>query len=249
MELTESNAKLSTGIDGLDLMLHGGFPRKRTVLVIGGPGSGKTVLCCQFLHSGIVKNNERGIYVALDYSREAFLHDMLGFGWDFQKLEEAGSFVFLDGSSIRRIPHTQVVGSTLYSSEDLSFEDLIDLVTLYVNKIGAKRVVIDSLSALIFRFPDQIQRRSAILSLIESLSALNVTTLIISEVSQGDFTRQISTEEYLCDGVLSMYMLKDGSRAVQISKMRTVQIDNKPRPYAIVSGRGIEVFPNETIFT
>ncbi len=241
--------KIPTGIDGLDVLLSGGLPEKRTILILGGPGSGKTTLCAQFLYDGIVKFNEKGIYISLDYSKEVFLHDMLQFEWDFDKLEKAGSFIFLEGSAIRRIPHTQNVEGTLYSPEDLTLEDLIDLITLYVEKIGAKRIVIDGLSALVFRFPDQIQRRTAVLTLMESLSALGVTALIISEVSLYDFNREINTEEYLADGVISMFMQKDGSRAIQISKMRGVHVDIKPRPYSIVDKRGIEVFPNETIFS
>jgi circadian clock protein KaiC len=240
--------KTPTGIAGLDVMLGGGLPERRTISIIGGPGSGKTILCAQFLHNGIVQNNDRGVYISLDYSRDMFMQDMLQFDWDFDKWEKMGAFVFLEASSIRRIPHTQNVQGTLYSSDELTLEDLIDLITLYVDKIGAKRIVIDDLSALIFRFPDQVQRRSAVLNLIESLSALNVTTLMISEVAQYDFNRQINTEEYLADGVISMFMLKDGSRAIQISKMRGVAIDNKPKPYGIVEKSGIEVFPNETVF-
>jgi len=240
--------KMPTGIEGLDVLLSGGLPERRTISIIGGPGSGKTIFCAQFLHNGIVQNNERGVYISLDYSREMFMQDMLQFEWDFDKWEKMGSFIFLEGSSIRRIPHTQNVQGTLYSSDDLTLEDLIDLIVLYVEKIGAKRIVIDALSALIFRFPDPVQRRAAILTLIESLSSLNVTTLMISEVAHYDFSRDINTEEYLADGVISMFMLKDGSRAIQISKMRGVAVDNKPRPYSIVAKRGIEVFPNETVF-
>lgn len=241
--------KVSTGIDGLDVLLSGGLPEKRTTLILGGPGSGKTTLCAQFLYDGIVKRNEKGIYISLDYSRETFLQDMLQFEWDFERFEKAGSFLFLEGSAIRRIPHTQNIQGTLYSPDDLTLEDLIELTSLYVKKLGAKRVVIDGLAALVFRFPDQTQRRAAILTLIESINALNVTTLIISEVSLHDFNREINTEEYLADGTIALFMLKDGSRAIQIPKMRGVHVDIKPRPYSIVDKRGIEVFPNETIFS
>lgn len=251
MELSErsKSSRILTGIEGLDTLLSGGFPAGRTILVLGGPGSGKTTLCSQFLYDGITKYNDKGIYVSLDYSRQTFLQDMLQFQWNFEELEKNNSFLFLEGSAIRRIPHASNGNGVSYSPDDLSLEDLIDLMTLYVEKTGAKRIVIDGLTALIFRFPDSVQRRTAILTLMESLSALNVTTLIISEVSLYDFNREINSEEYLADGVISMFMLKDGSRAIQISKMRGVHVDVKPRPYSIVDKRGIEVFPNETIFS
>ena len=77
---------------------------------------------------------------------------------------------------------------------------------------------------------------------------MNVSALIISEASMYDTRSEIKTEEFLSDGVIRMFMLKDGSRAIQISKMRGVAIDNKPHPYSIVDKTGIEVFPNETVF-
>lgn len=241
--------KLSTGIEGLDVLLSGGLPEKRTILVVGGPGSGKSILCTQFLKEGLEKNNEGVIYVSLDYSKKAFMNDMLQFGWDFDMHEKNGRFLFLEGSAIRRLPQKTASLDEVYTPDDLTLEDLVDLLSLHIKKIDAKRVVIDDLTALTFRFPDDVQRRSAMLSLIESLSSLGVTAVIISEAAMYDINRGINTEEYLSDGVIGMYLLKDGTRAIQISKMRGVQVDNKPHPYNIIDKVGIEVYPTETIFS
>jgi KaiC/GvpD/RAD55 family RecA-like ATPase len=241
--------KLSTGIEGLDVLLSGGLPEKRTILVVGGPGSGKSILCTQFLKTGLEESNEGAIYVSLDYSKKAFFHDMLQFGWDFSNHEQNGRFLFLEGSAIRRLPQTTNSVDSVYTPDDLTLEDLVDLLSLHIEKIGAKRVIIDDLTALTFRFPDDVQRRSAILSLIESLSSLDVTTVMISEAAVYDISRGINAEEYLADGVIGMFLLKDGTRAIQISKMRGVQVDNKPHPYTIVDKVGIEVYPTETIFS
>ena len=111
------------------------------------------------------------------------------------------------------------------------------------------RIVIDSLTALTFTFPDEIQRRAGVLSLMEALSGLDVSTIVISEASMYDVGRDISIEEYLSEGVIGMFVLKDGTRAIQISKMRGLQVDNKPRPYNIVDKVGIEVYQTETIFS
>jgi len=241
--------KLPTGIEGLDVLLGGGLPEKRTILVLGGPGSGKSILCTQFLKEGLEKYNEGTIYVSLDYSKKAFMHDMLQFGWDFEMHEKNGHFLFLEGAAIRRLPQTAASVDAVYTPDDLTLEDLIDLLSLHIEKIGAKRVVIDDLTALTFRFPDDVQRRGAILSLIEALSSLDVTTVIISEALGYGIGRGINIEEYLSDGVIGMFLLKDGTRAIQISKMRGVQVDNKPHPYNIVDKVGIEVYPTETIFS
>ena len=242
MEENSYSEKISSGIEGLDTLLDGGYPSNRSILIVGGPGSGKTILCAQFL------NVQGGLYVSLDYSKKSFLHDMSQFGWDFDIKEKKNSFLFLDGSAIRRIPQTKNIEGTVRSSDELTLEDIIDLISLYVEKIGAKRIVIDDLTALIFRFPDDAQRRSAILSLIEALNELDVTSLIITEASTYDVSRDINSEEFLSDGVIRMYTLKDGTRAIQISKMRGVSVDNKPHPYSIVDKHGIEVFATETVF-
>lgn len=248
-EHQNSSRRLSTGIEGLNTLLSGGLPQKRTIVVLGGPGSGKSILCTQFLKEGLEKNNEGAIYVSLDYTKKAFMQDMLQFGWDFKTFENNGRFLFLEGSAIRRIPQKTNIAEETYTPDDLTLEDLIDLLALHIEKIGAKRIVIDDLTALTFRFPDDIQRRGAVLSLIEALANLDVTTIMISEATIYDINREIKPEEYLSDGVISMFVLKDGTRAIQISKMRGVQVDNKPHPYTIVDKLGIEVFPTETIFS
>lgn len=242
-----SNEKLPSGIDGLDTILSGGFPSGRTVVITGGPGTGKTILCAQFLKNGIENKNEASIYLSLDYTREAFQHDMKNFGWDFEALEKKDSFIFLEGSSIRHLQDSDHSNNT-YHPDDLTLEDLMDLISLNVEKIQAKRIVIDDLTALTFRFPDRVQRRAAILALIEELQDLGLTSLIISEAALHDFNREIHSEEYLSDGVIGLYVLKDGTRAIQISKMRGMPIDNKPHPYSIVDKKGIEVFANDTIY-
>jgi circadian clock protein KaiC len=59
-----SNAeRVQTGIPGLDEMIGGGIPRGRVVLVVGGPGTGKTILCAQFIYAGIVTFGETGAFI------------------------------------------------------------------------------------------------------------------------------------------------------------------------------------------
>ncbi len=247
MSETTEEKKNATGIEGLDVLLSGGLPKNRTILIVGGPGSGKSVLSTQFLIQGIEKDNENAIYVSLDYRKNAFMKDMHNFGWDFAKHEKEGKFLFLEGSAIKRMPSTSESSDT-YSPDELTLDDLVDLLKLHIDKINAKRVVIDSLTALTFTFPNETQRRSGVLSIMESLAEWDVSTLVITEASIYDLQREITIEEYLSEGVIGMYVLKDGTRAIQIAKMRGIKVDNKPRPYNIIDKVGIEVYPSETIF-
>ena len=247
MSKTTEIKKNATGVEGLDVLLSGGLPKNRTILIVGGPGSGKSVLSTQFLIQGIEKDNENAIYVSLDYRKNAFLNDMKNFGWDFEKHEKEGKFLFLEGSAIKRMPSTNESADT-YSPDELTLDDLVDLLKLHIDKINAKRVVIDSLTALTFTFPNETQRRAGVLSIMESLAGWDVSTIVITEASIYDLQREITIEEYLSEGVIGMYVLKDGTRAIQIAKMRGLKVDNKPRPYNIIDKVGIEVYPSETIF-
>ncbi|MEM3091008.1 MAG: ATPase domain-containing protein, partial [Candidatus Bathyarchaeia archaeon] len=87
---------ISTGVEGLDAVLGGGFPRGSLILLAGNPGTGKTVFSAQFLYRGAVDSGEKGVYVSFAESRETFFENMRGFGFDFEKLEREGRFRFLD---------------------------------------------------------------------------------------------------------------------------------------------------------
>ena len=238
--------KISSGIEGVNTLLDGGYLQGRNILVIGGPGSGKSILGAQFLVNNI--DDEPSIYVSLDYSKATFLDDMNNFGWDFEAFEKNKKFIFIDGSSIRKIPQTKNVDGVVYSEENLSLEDIIDLIQLNIDKIGAKKLVLDDLTGLLFRYPSDAQRRSAMLHMFDSFSQMDITALVISEATMYDIERTINTEEFLSDGVIRMVMMKDGTRSIQISKMRGVSSDNKPHPYTI-SSTGIEAFATEQIFS
>jgi circadian clock protein KaiC len=92
-----------TGVTGLDEMISGGFPKGRVILVVGGPGAGKTIIASQFLYKGIADYNENGILVSLDENKNHFYSEMAKFGWDFKKAEEENKFAFIDATRISRV--------------------------------------------------------------------------------------------------------------------------------------------------
>ena len=79
---------VETGIPGLNELLSGGFPEERVILLIGGPGTGKTIFAAQFLYKGFTDFNEKGIFISLDESKKHLYHEMQTFGWDFKKEKE-----------------------------------------------------------------------------------------------------------------------------------------------------------------
>ena len=246
--------KVATGIQGLDELIGGGMPRGRVVLVIGGPGTGKTILTAQFLHAGIKEQNESGILVSLDEGKEHFCSEMQQFGWDFQKAEEDGKFTFIDAT---RMPRIAMLKETLYKEEtrslrgkQLSIDRLVEELQAKMQAIQAKRVVVDTLAALFYRFPDPVERRTATVDLIEALSDLQATTIVTTELGHLGLERTALEEEYLVHGVIMMQTLFSGgttTRAIQVEKMRGAKVIPSLVPYSI-DRNGIEVYPNMPVF-
>jgi len=248
-------ARIPTGISGLDEMLNGGFPKGRVVLVVGGPGSGKTILATQFLVNGIEKYGENGLLVSLDESKSHFYREMMALDWDLEELEKQRKFMFLDASPIRHIPGEVKIGKLTIGKREFSMISLIEGIRSSTQTLDARRIVVDPIASLVFQYPDVVQRRTAILDLIEALIGTGATSILTLElraagVTSAGLERTVQLEEYLAHGVIVLRTIQVGTslvRAVHVEKMRETPIDTQPRPYKI-GENGIEVFPRETVF-
>lgn len=246
--------KIATGVNGLDELVDGGFPEGRVILVIGGPGTGKTILCSQFLYKGIYEKQENGVFVSLDENKDHFYSEMQQFGWDFKKAEDERKFALVDATRMSRVA---MLKEKLYKEEtrslrgkQLSIDKLIEELQAKIQLVKAKRVAVDTLQALTYRFPDPIERRTAVVDLIESISDLDVTSLVTTELGYLGLERSALEEEFLVHGVIMMQTLFSGgttTRAIQVEKMREAKVNPSLVPYSI-DQRGIEVFPNMPLF-
>ncbi|MDA4129092.1 MAG: hypothetical protein OK422_06540 [Thaumarchaeota archaeon] len=242
-----SAGKLGSGIQGLDVLLEGGFNAGRVVLVLGEPGTGKTILCSQFLHYGVTQKDEKGVFIGINESKSRFLSEMLELGMDFAKLEKDGKFAYVDATEVRRIPEQARVGRIPVGGRELGIVNLMDLIQEAIEKVSPKRVVVDSISDLIFRFPRIEERRPVVLDIVEALEATGATSLLTSELLSTGESRTLQPEEYLAEGVIILRQLRKGIRGIQILKMRGSKIDTRPRPYAI-RDKGIEVYATEELY-
>ena len=243
-----------TGVEGLDELVSGGLPRGRVILVLGGPGAGKTILASQFLYKGIFQYGENGIFVSLDEGKNHFYSEMLKFGWDFKKAEEEGKFLFIDATRLTRVAMLKEKmmkeETSSLRGKELQIDRLVEELQEKIQQIGAKRVVLDTLASLFYRFLDPIERRTAGVDLIEALSDINVTTIVTTELSYLGLERNLMDEEFLVHGVIMMQTLFSGgstTRALQIEKMRGANINPNLVPYTI-DRNGIEVFPAMSVF-
>jgi len=239
--------KLSSGLPGLDTMLDGGFNRGRVVLVLGEPGTGKTIICSQFLHHGASTLGENSMFIGMNEPKTRFTKEMLNLGMDFAKLEAQGKFRYIDATEVRKIPETAKVGRIAVGGRELGLVNLLETVQDAIAKFEPVRIALDSMADLVFRFPSVEERRPVVLDMIETLQSTSATSLLTSELLSTGEERVLQPEEYLAEGVMLMRTLRKGVRTIQILKMRGSKVDTHPRRY-VITGRGIEVLATEEVY-
>lgn len=241
---------VQTGIPGVDTILGGiGIPQGHTILVSGGPGSGKTTFAMQFLTIGATEHGEPGVYITLDEEPEDVKKNMASFGWDLHQLEREKKLFFINVSPVRTAS-TERAGLLQLGMKEFKLVKLLEAVREGVAEIGARRVVIDPVTIFALQYPDEIERIYAMRDLIADFRRNDCTNLLISELRGTGLEREHQFEEYLVQGVILLRMVMKGdkwSRMFQVTKMRGLAVDNQPRPYDI-TGSGIEVYPTLAVF-
>ena len=124
--------RIKTGVPGLDALVGGGFPKGFNILITGKPGAGKTILGLQYLYTGAL-DGEVGLYVSLDARVDAIKEQGRMFGWPIDDLCASKKLVFLE------IPLNRIARVNLFK-----------LIEDTARKVGATRLVFDSLSSFIF---------------------------------------------------------------------------------------------------
>ena len=239
-----------TGINGVDSLLDGkGIPSGHTVLISGGPGSGKTTFGIQFLFEGATIFGEPGLYVTLDEDPDDIKRNMAPFGWDLESLEQDIKLIFVNVSPIRS-NSSERAGLMQLGMKEFKLVKLIETIRQGIDEVDAKRVVIDPVTMFMLQYPDDTERIHAMKDLIVELRKTGCTHLLISELRGTGIEREYQFEEYLAQGVILLRTIQKSNqlvRMIQVEKMRGVNADTQPRPYEI-SDQGIEVYPNLIVF-
>ncbi|MFZ3077532.1 MAG: ATPase domain-containing protein [Candidatus Aenigmatarchaeota archaeon] len=225
------NERIKTGVEGLDELISGGLPEGSLTLLTGTCGTGKTLISSQFIYYGAV-SGENAVYVSFEETPENIKSNAKLFGWNFDELEKKGKVLFV-------------------KYDPYHAEDIIEMLENSIRKINAKRVVIDSISALGLYVRDIPEIRKIIFGLSTMLHRLGCTTLMISEVlaEQKDLSR-FSVEEFVADGVIVLYYLRTNSqfsRSLTVWKLRGSDHSQKLHPYKITH-KGIVVYPKEEAY-
>lgn len=241
-----------TGVEGLDSMLEErGIPRGYTVLVLGSPGAGKTIMAIQFLHEGAVKHKEPGLYVLLDANRETLYRNMERLGFRLEALERRDLFEVLDISPVRYLTGKAAERVVTYNvgRRDFDITTFRRFLQGEMDRLQARRLVIDPLSIFLLRYPDEEERMFAMIDLIQSLTVTGTTNLLVHELKGTALEREHQFEEYIAQGLIVMRNSATKGelvRTIQVEKMRGVAHDSQPRPYKITP-QGIEIYPKEKV--
>ncbi len=227
--------RIPTGIKGLDDLIEGGFIEGDAILVVGGPGTGKTTFVSQFLYMGAKQYNEPGIYISLEEPPEKIRRNMLRYGWDFESLEKE--------NKIRMIWSDPTTIKSFVETLSTSIRDKIE-------EIDAKRLVIDSITVFLMFLGATYKARKELFELITHLSKLGCTTLLTAEMPHGENKLTLlGIEEFVADGIIKLDLVQVGvsfRRSLTVLKMRGTRHDMKVHPFDITE-KGIVIYPAEEL--
>lgn len=207
-----SEDRVSTGIEGFDNLIEGGIPRGSLLLLGGEAGSGKTFFAAQYLYHGVSKLDEPGIYVSFAENRETFLKNMKRLNMDFEKYEQAGRFRLMD----------------LVTVTEKGVGEILDSVLAEISNLKAKRLVIDSFSAMAQAFKEPIEARVVVHTILgKMVRQAGCTTLLVVEKQSGQERIGLGLEEFVADNVMILRrrILDDRLvRELEIVKMRGTRV-------------------------
>ncbi len=235
------------GVPGFDDLLENGIPKGSSVLVAGGPGSGKTIFCLQTLHFA-ANNEEKCLYMSFEESEDHLKSHMKDFGWDAEKLEKEGKLI------IKRYSPFEITRSVEAMMEKAKGELLIDAAPiLFPEGFKPERVAVDSLSAIAAAFVGKEDTyRTYIEQLFRLLEESGATSFLITESTQVPVKITTSgVEEFLADGVIVIYNTQKGNireSAIEVLKMRGTKHQKKIVAIQIETGKGIVVYPEQEVF-
>jgi circadian clock protein KaiC len=221
--------KAPTGIAGFDETSAGGLPHGRTTLLVGGPGSGKTIFALQFLVHGAQRCKEPGIFVAFEETSARLIANAEGFDWDLTRLRRKKLF-FLDAQ-----PSPELIQSGTF---DLSA--MLAVLGAQIQVMGARRIVFDALDIVLALLPDEAAKRREVYRLHEWLLSRDLTGLITAKAG-GDEASSLGQQpfgfmQFMVDCAVMFnhsVVLGVSQRNLRVQKYRGSAFNENEAPFVI----------------
>ena len=219
--------RASTGITGLDELLRGGLPRASSTIVEGGTGTGKTLLGLHFLLEG-TRLGEPSLLLTLEETPQQLRDITANYGWDLADLEARGLF---------RMHYTSPV--------ELSTDRFLDDARQQIERLGARRVVLDSLTSAALGVPSERRFRELVYALTKHMRVQGVSLLMTMEVAELLGTAQLTGHgvSSIADNVILIRYVEVEAhleRAISVLKARGVAHSSELRRLEI-GAQGMEV--------
>lgn len=224
--------KFFTDIPGFDELVPEGIPKKSTILLVGGSGSGKTIFAIQFLFNSLQKYNEPCLFVSFEEDEESIRLTSDLFGWNLRDLE--------------RKKLLKLVWKDVFQEKDLSHflsKEFFDSL----EKPKIQKIVFDSASIFSLFSEDSRKLRMDLCLLSRKLKEMGITTIFTYEIPEGECS--LNNLEFISDGIIYLHHFISGDRrvrAIEIMKMRKTMHDSVLRPYRITRN-GIKIFSHEQV--
>jgi len=221
--------RVRSGVEGLDRLMEGGFLKGDVILLAGNTGSGKTIFSVEFICKGATEFGEKGVYATFEESAETLKRNMLGFGFDLEKLEREGLIRVLDLEAIK--------GSGMSAN--------IEFILNALKEMNAKRLVIDSLTAFLTACQEKFEYRMLMHLFYKILKKMGCTSIMTCSVPTGLNTLGLGIEEFIADSVITLETtIHDGQLRTRflIRKMRGTSHSKKYHE-VVIDREGLKIVP------
>ncbi len=240
--------RIKTGIEGLDNIIQGGFPKKSITLVSGPPGGGKSIFCFQFIWEG-AKNGEKSLFLTLDKKSEGLIEQAKELGIDFDPYIGQGLVKFKFLNLNKKFIYESMTNEILSGEYDrVVLDSITPLSEMPIVMRNPEDFDVDTDVASPKDYPSNVglpTRRLHLRYIMNALESSNCTSVVTSELPAGStLLSRDGISEFLADAVIKLSLdTTMDRRKLSILKMRGTRHTLKPQDMSIESG-GIKIKSN-----
>jgi circadian clock protein KaiC len=233
-----SRDRMRSGVDGFDEIADGGLPRGGITVVLGGPGSGKTIFGMQVLARG-ARDGEPGILVAFEESAERIRANTAGFAWGGEVMNP--SIHVLDAQ----------LSQSIENAGEFDLIGLLAMVAARATQVGARRIVFDGLDVLLGHLADVTLVRREVFRIREWVHQTGLSTIVTAKADAADARPSADYDflEFMADCVVTLHhRVVQGTalRFIRVAKYRGAAHSANEFPITVAEG-GLEVAANTAI--